>query len=118
MQVVNAVRDLLTDPPARAAYDRARYRFLATRAAPRPPVPVVQAFTLTPGRAAVVVNGSLRARDIVERTLRALVDAFRAVVAEFGPRRCPGCRELVEADYLFCATCGSPLRRAARLRGA
>lgn len=110
MRVVNAVREMLTDPRERAAYDRARDRFLRgwTPGASRA---VVAAAPTTSG--AGWLDGRLPA--VVERTLRALIAAFRAALGELWMTRCPSCGELVEAEFLFCAFCGSRVRRARRL---
>jgi rRNA maturation endonuclease Nob1 len=51
----------------------------------------------------------------VERTLRALIAAFRAALGELWMTRCPSCGELVEAEFLFCAQCGARVRRVRRL---
>ena len=126
MQVVNAVREVLTNPSARAAYDRARYRFLiqqTNRIIQRTPAGTrAVAATSTPQPLASVRElisiSAGAAQALVERTLRALVSAVRAAAGIFGPTRCPSCRELVEAQYRFCAACGASLERAARLRGA
>ena len=110
MRVINAVRELLTDPRERAAYDRARDRYLrgwtpgasraAAAAAPAP-------------AAASWLDGRLPA--VVERTLRDLIAAFRAALGELWMTRCPSCGELVEAEFLFCPSCGTRVRRARRL---
>jgi curved DNA-binding protein CbpA len=137
MQVINAVRDLLTNPAQRAAYDRSRYRFLFTErsrvsrriTAPGASAPTRARTSLVatpwetrpsvPGTAHWVRLSAASAQALAERTLRALVEAFRAAAATvLGPRRCPTCHEVVEVEYVFCAACGSPLKRAARLRGA
>ena len=110
MRVVNAVRELLTDPHERAAYDRARDRFLrgwapgATAAVRRAEPEASDARWL---------NGRLP--DLVERTLRALVAAFRTALGELWMTRCPACDQLVEAEFLFCASCGTRVRRFRRL---
>jgi curved DNA-binding protein CbpA len=108
MRVVNAVREMLTDPRERAAYDRARDRFLRgwTPGASR------AAVTAAPA-AASWLDGRLPAA--VERTLRALIAAFRAALGELWMTRCPSCGELVEAEFLFCAHCGARVRRVRRL---
>lgn len=124
MGVINAVRDMLTDPWERAAYDRARSRFLsgwtpgavaAKRQATTGPAlgdPSPSAARLG-GRSAWLRGRSLPA--VVERTLRALVAAFRAAIGQLGATRCPSCEGLVEAAYLYCASCGTRLRRVPRL---
>lgn len=112
MGVVNAVRDMLTNPAERAAYDRARRRFLtgwtpgtstARQAAAAPIGP-----DGVPGR-------RRRLPAVVERTLRALVAAFRTALGMLGPTYCPTCGSIAEAEYLFCGDCGARLRRVRRL---
>lgn len=108
MRVVNAVREMLTDPRERAAYDRARDRFL------RGWTPGVSRAAVTAAPAAASwLDGRLPAA--VERTLRALIAAFRAALGELWMTRCPSCSELVEAEFLFCAHCGARVRRVRRL---
>lgn len=113
MGVVNAVRDMLTDPLERATYDRARTRFLsgwtpgaisASRRASESP----------PGTEPRLLLGR-RLPDAVERTLRALVAAFRAAMGQLWATRCPTCSDFVEAEYLYCGSCGARLRRVLRL---
>jgi curved DNA-binding protein CbpA len=116
MQVVNAVRHLLTDPRSRAAYDGARRRYLydgyrpdpATYRAepvPRPPTPVVVPFTpAAPGLGTRVL-----------RFARAVGAGLRGALAEFGPARCSTCRELIEVGDRYCARCGHWLGRTERL---
>jgi len=112
MGVVNAVRDMLSNPMERAAYDRARSRFLAgwtpgastaRREASAPPVPDEP------------TGWRRRLPAVVERTLRALVAAFRAALGTLGPTYCPTCGSVAAAEYLFCADCGTRLRRVRRL---
>jgi len=110
MRVVNAVRQMLTDARERAAYDRARSRFLQG---------------WTPGAATAVRRaapepasaGWLKGRlpEVVERTLRALIAAFREALGQLWTTRCPACDELVEAEFLYCASCGTRVRRVRRL---
>jgi hypothetical protein len=112
MRVVNAVRELLTDPRERAAYDRARARFLhgwtpgAARAKSRAALPASAGTGWLAGR---------RLPEVVERTLRALIAAFRAALGELWMTRCPSCDQLVEAEFLYCANCGTRVRRVRRL---
>jgi len=116
MQVVNAVRLLLTDPRSRAAYDGARRRYLYDgyspaaqdyRAAPQPrPAQPVQQF--------IPIAPSLATRAL--RFARALGAGLRGIVAEFGPPRCSACRELIEVGDRYCARCGHWLGRTERLR--
>lgn len=121
MGVVNAVRDMLTNPVERAAYDRARTRFLAGWT---PGARMAQQQAAAPpgtdanGGEAEVRHGSWLRRGlpaVVERTLRALVAAFRAALGPLGPTYCPTCGVLAEASFLFCSHCGTRLRRVPRL---
>jgi hypothetical protein len=102
MQVVNTVRQVLTDPESRALYDRERRRFhdLRGRVAFRQPspVPFAPVYSL-PGPPSPV-----------ERYARATVVGVRVTVAELLPPRCPGCRAVIMADDdAFCAGCGTKL---------
>jgi curved DNA-binding protein CbpA len=115
MQVVNAVRHLLTDPRSRAAYDGARRRYLyegyrpaphqyRAAAQPRPVVPLDPFSLARPGLGARVL-----------RVARALGAGLRGIVAELGPPRCPACRDLIELDDRYCPRCGTWLGRTERL---
>jgi curved DNA-binding protein CbpA len=100
MQVVNAIRRLLTDPVHRAAYDAARRRYLAEqverhRNASHPGVDV--------GRRPMGPGWGL---DPITTRLRR---AWSSVLAESAPSRCPACHSMVEPDYRFCGACGSRL---------
>lgn len=95
MQVVNAVRSLLTDPESRAEYDQERISFLqalvrprATEA-PRPMVPV--------------------AAPAFKRTARAAMAGMLAALKSLPPAHCPTCDAAIEPSYRFCGGCGSPL---------
>jgi hypothetical protein len=121
MGVINAVRDMLSDERERATYDRARTRFLsgwtpgtlrASSLAESPP-------WVRPHDASPAGMEDLRRwRSLpaaVERTLRALVSAFRTALGVFGPTFCSSCGATANPEYLYCATCGARLRRAGRL---
>jgi curved DNA-binding protein CbpA len=119
MRIVNAVRHLLSDPSARAAYDGARRRFLYDgyrpeptyrRARVVPPAASVQPFK-TP-----LIGPSWRTRAM--RLARAVAAGMRGVLAEFEPPRCPTCRELIEVGDRYCAACGDWLGRTEKLPGA
>ncbi len=104
MQVVNTVRKVLTDPDARALYDRERQRFhdIRGRVAFRQPspVPFAPVYSL-PGPPSPV-----------ERYARATVAGVRVTVTELLPPRCPGCRAVIMADDdAFCTGCGTRLPR-------
>ena len=113
IRVVNAVREMLTDPQERAAYDRARERYLtgwtpgAKVAADRVAAPPVLAGAGWLARR--------RLPEVVERTLRALVAAFRAALGDLWTTRCPVCGQPVEPEFGFCSHCGSRVRRVRRL---
>jgi len=98
MQVVNAVRQVMSDPERRALYDRERYRFQAitarqpARALPQPP-PLPLAPPPTP----------------MSRYLRAAIVGLRAALAGLAPARCRGCRTVISGVDAYCAACGTPL---------
>lgn len=103
MQVVNAIRRLLTDPSRRAAYDAARRRYLAEqverrRNASHPGVDV--------GRRAMGPGWNL---DPIATRLR---QAWGSVIAESRGDRCPNCEAAIELDYRFCGECGTRLTAA------
>jgi curved DNA-binding protein CbpA len=101
MQIVNAIRTMLTDPVARAEYDwwrvrweaaeRGRLTAMAVGWAARGQVP---AGSRAPGGA---------------RYLRAALIATRATLGALLPARCAGCRMVVDDDDAWCAGCGSRL---------
>ena len=102
MQVVNAVRTVMSDPRARAIYDRERYRF-HTQATTRPstPRPVVRPLEPAPLPAA--------APSPVGRYVRAVYVGLQAVARSLAPPRCKGCRTVISGDDAYCAACGTPL---------
>jgi curved DNA-binding protein CbpA len=117
MQVVNAVRDLLTDPMSRAVYDANRRRYLADsraaliRAVPPQTLPRrASARPLGPGLPRALPS-SERVADELRRTARTLLAALRAILAAFEPERCPDCRSPILAEYRFCGGCGRSLER-------
>lgn len=93
MQVVNAVRGLLTDPATRAEYDIARWRFWADRDSAR----------LTP------VPMAAPRRSPFEIQVRAAWAGVRAAMSALGPPRCATCRGVIEAEDRYCAACGQRL---------
>jgi hypothetical protein len=119
MQIVNAVRHLLSDPSARAAYDGARRRFLYDGYGPAPtyrrarvmrPAAGVQPFV------PALPGPNLRTRAI--RLARALAAGVRAALSEFGPPRCPACRVPIEVGDRYCPGCGCWLGQTEKLPGA
>jgi DnaJ domain len=120
MGVINAVRDMLIDERERAAYDRARSRFLsgwtpgtarAAHLASSPPWVANPEGPLTDAP----MRRWRSLPSVVERTLRALVAAFRTALGQFSPTFCTNCGATAGAQYLYCAVCGVRLRRAGRL---
>lgn len=121
MQVVNAVRLLLTDPIQRSAYDGARRRFLAdrrlratavARSAPRVRLASAPHLLLDMGvrKAARVVDTARAAAAGLRQTSG---EAWNAVAAAAGRRHCPRCASTVGREYRFCADCGTKLLVAA-----
>ena len=98
MQVVNAVRSVLTDPDERARYDRERRRFLEELM--RPTAAQVQAW-------APLESGPGR-RSPAGRYVRAGLLGLRATLVGLAPSRCRGCRTVIEAEDTYCAACGTP----------
>jgi curved DNA-binding protein CbpA len=96
MQVVNTVRQVLTDPNTRALYDRERQRFHASLARP--------SWRLEP-----IVMTPRRAQPSVAHYLRAAAIGVRAAVVELLPARCQRCRIVISGEDTFCAACGTPL---------
>lgn len=96
MQVVNAVRSLLTDPDSRAEYDQERLSFfqetLRPRAAEPLPLPAER-----PGAAAL------------RRTARAAMAGMLAALTSPPPPRCHACEAVVRPEYRFCGACGAPV---------
>jgi curved DNA-binding protein CbpA len=99
MQVVNAVRQVMSDPEWRALYDRERHRFHAAMA--RPSEPMLHAWPPIETRSA--------RPSPVGRYLRAAFIGLRAVAVGLAPPRCLGCRIVVTNGDAYCAACGTPL---------
>lgn len=127
MQVVNAVRHLLTDPASRAAYDGSRRRFLDLRAATpsaAQPWPRGSGQGAAPLRAAAARRRPRTVLDEIWKRLasraRAATAFLQATLAELAPSRptsCLVCEAPVEPGYRFCAGCGASLGPPRRLRG-
>jgi len=112
MQVVNAVRSLLTDPPSRAEYDRARLSFWASTARPRQ---VVARRVVSPVRRPAPAVARQAAEPPLSRTARAAMAGMLVALRSLSPARCDYCDAWVEPDYRFCGACGAALRTAAPL---
>lgn len=130
MQVINAVRLLLTDPAQRAAYDGSRRRYLADRrieqiaadrqaGAPRQDAPRLMSRAHDALETGVnhVARTFTTARSAVGSLRETWVEAMDTVAAVAGRRRCPRCRAQVTRDYRFCADCGTRLLVAASESG-
>lgn len=98
MQVVNAVRRVLTDPDERARYDRERRRFHDELM--RPPMAQLQSWP-------PIDLG--RPRRTRRRYLRAALLGVRAALTGMVPVRCQGCRAVITTGDTYCAACGTPL---------
>ena len=98
MQVVNTVRQLMSDPETRALYDRERIRFHTIAVRPLQPPPIPPRFVTQPAPPSPF-----------ERYLRAAVVGVRAAVAGLLPARCRSCRTVIAGEDAFCAACGTPL---------
>ena len=116
MQVVNAVRQLLTDPRARAEYDRERRRWLeleeARRRARVASLPGLRVGSDGVPRPAVDWTPVPVARPPVHRftiQARAVWAGVRAALVELGPPRCGTCSAVIERGDAFCTLCGTRL---------
>ena len=119
MQVVNAVRNLLIDPQARATYDRARHRFLAEHAARADRrVTRLVASPEVPRRAAAdsAAVPQLGVGSVLALTGQALMAALRALLDAFRPR-CRVCWAVADFEHRYCAACGAPLGQPRPLPG-
>ena len=97
MQVVNAVRSLLTDPDSRAEYDQERISFLQAMVRQRP--------APTPRIVSVEREGT----PAFTRGARAAMAGMLGALKALAPARCPSCDAVVEPSYRFCGACGAPL---------
>jgi curved DNA-binding protein CbpA len=106
MQVVNAVRSLLTDPDSREEYDRERLSFLSLLARERP---AAQPAPATPGSAAAPAPAERAIGPAVSRTARAAMAGMLAAMRAWSPARCGACDAVVRPEYRFCGGCGARL---------
>lgn len=97
MQVVNAVRSLLTDSESRAEYDHERLSFLQATGRQRP------------AEAPPAVTGERAAAPAFTRRARAAMAGMLAALKSLAPARCASCDTPIEPSYRFCGRCGSPL---------
>jgi len=99
MQVVNTVRQVMSDPEWRATYDRERFRFQAAMA--RPSDAMLHAWPPMEVRRA--------SPSPLARYLRAALIGIRAAALGLAPTRCRGCRTVVANGDAYCLACGTPL---------
>jgi curved DNA-binding protein CbpA len=99
MQVVNTVRQVMSDPEWRAVYDRERHRFHAAMS--RPSDAMLHAWPPMERRSSRPVPFA--------RYLRAAALGMRAAVLSLAPPRCRGCRTVVANGDAYCVACGTPL---------
>jgi curved DNA-binding protein CbpA len=107
MQVVNAVRSLLTDRLARAEYDAARMRFARqhlSRSSVPPPTPAVA----TPPAASIAEAQMPRLQHTAWAVLSALVAWFSTLLAG----RCRQCQAVLDSGCRYCGECGAPVATA------
>lgn len=109
MQVVNAVRQLLTDPVSRATYDGQRRRYLRLIGA-RPPA-AVNAIPVGPATRVEPVATSWADR------VRAFFTVAMSSVLDLRAARCPGCGLPAERSHRYCARCGTRIRPLEKLSG-
>ena len=107
MQVVNAVRRVLSDPEWRATYDRERWRFHAQRVPV--PAPVMSTIHVMP-----VPRLESGPPSPVVRYARALAIGVRVAIEAMLPVRCIRCRTVIGRMDAYCAACGTPLFASAR----
>lgn len=121
MQVVNAVRRLLTDPHARAEYDRERRRWHAVEEARRrarvTSLPGIagagpgvgrSAAPMAAGSPPAIAPGRAAARRLAVR-VRSVWAGVRAALIVLGPPRCGTCAAVIERGDAFCPLCGTRL---------
>ena len=135
MQVVNAVRSVMTNPRTRAEYDRARLSFLTTTTSPTVDRPAHPAGPSRPARPARPPRPSRPTRPVVverppkpsiveragvpvvSRRARAAMTGLLTAFRSLPPTRCDYCDAWVEPDHRFCGTCGAALRTALQVSG-
>ena len=106
MQVVNVVRQVMSDPEWRATYDRERYRFHAAMS--QPSEPMLHAWPPISIRRA-------GPRNPLTRYVLAAAAAVRVTLAGLTRPRCRRCRMVVPDGDAFCVACGTPLLPGGRI---
>ena len=105
MQVVNAVRRVMSDPEWRAIYDRERRRFHAARFAGA----ATSRRMVEPFRDVTPLQIEQQPTSPVARYARAFAIGLRAAATALVPPRCARCRIVIERADAYCAACGTPL---------
>jgi curved DNA-binding protein CbpA len=101
MQVVNTVRQVMSDPQTRALYDRERMRF--------------HDFTMRPVRRPAPIPPSYAPRPRPQppspfaRYARAAFLGARMTAVALLPARCRRCRIVIAGEDAYCAACGTKL---------
>ena len=110
MQIVIAVRDLMSDPAARAQYDRERRRWMAM-----PVVPdradrwrTLAGTGESSARALIPANPMSLRESRLGRNLAAVGTGLRAFALELLPARCVACRGAIGRADTRCGICGTP----------
>jgi curved DNA-binding protein CbpA len=104
MQVVNAVRSLLTDRAARAEYDAARMRFARQHLTGSSVPPAVATRSAAPI--------AEHQRPGLQHTARAVLSALVAWFSTLLAGRCPQCQAVLESGYRYCGECGARVTTA------
>src|SRR3990170_3013555 len=98
MQVVNAVRRVMSDPEWRAIYDRERRRFHAARFAGA----AASRRVVDPFRDVRPLQIEQQPASPVERYARAMAIGVRAAAIALVPPRCVRCRTVIERADAYC----------------
>lgn len=106
MQVVNAVRRVMSDPEWRATYDRERRMFRASQGR----MPTQWPFDrIDPIRNPSPLMLERPPTSAVARYARAFAIGVRAAAEALMPQRCLRCRTVIDGVDSYCAACGTPL---------
>jgi curved DNA-binding protein CbpA len=108
MQVVNAVRELITDPTARAAYDRERQRWLANGVSGAWRTIYRPARSVVAERRGLPKHPSSDALSGAARVARALGLGLLAFGVALSPARCARCAGAIGRTDQRCWICGFP----------
>ena len=104
MQVVNAIRQLLSDPAERARYDTERRRWLDAEA---------QAIARASAQGERAISTPAN-RSSAERVAVAVGAGVKAFLVELTPVRCAACAAALARADRRCWLCGAPVEETAR----